>query len=77
MRARVRKEDALREPEREERRVELKQGDVFVVSRGVEHMPSSSGGAILMFEPSGTLTTGDRYQGDAPAHVHSTAGQDL
>ena len=68
---------AVREPDREERRVQLKQGDVFVVPRGIEHKPSSTGGAILMFEPRGTLTTGDRYEGEVPEHVHSTAGQDL
>ena len=39
--------------------------------------PSSSGGSILMFEPSGTLTTGDRHEGEIPAHVDSTAGHDL
>ena len=29
-------------------------GEIFVVPRGTEHKPSSPGGAILMFEPSGT-----------------------
>jgi hypothetical protein len=28
----------------------------------------------MMFEPSGTLTTGDRHEGDIPAHVDSTTG---
>ncbi|MET0416840.1 MAG: cupin domain-containing protein [Actinoplanes sp.] len=60
-----------------ERTVELRQGDVFVVPKGVEHKPSSSGGSILMFEPSGTVTTGDRHEGVIPAHVHSTAGRVL
>ena len=60
-----------------ERVVSLRQGDVFVVPKGTEHKPSSPGGSILMFEPSGTMSTGDRHQGDIPAHVHSTAGQDL
>jgi mannose-6-phosphate isomerase-like protein (cupin superfamily) len=68
---------ALREPDGSERTVELKQGDVFVVPKGVEHKPSSPGGAILMFEPRGTLTTGDRHEGDVPAHVDSTAGHEL
>jgi len=45
-----------------------------VVPRGTEHKPSSTGGDILMFEPSGTSTTGDRHEGDIPAHVHSTTG---
>jgi mannose-6-phosphate isomerase-like protein (cupin superfamily) len=60
-----------------ERTVELRQGDVFVVPKGVEHKPSSSGGSILMFEPSGTVTTGDRHEGEIPAHVDSTAGHAL
>ncbi len=60
-----------------ERTVELHQGDVFVVPKGVEHKPSSSGGSILMFEPSGTVTTGDRHEGAIPAHVDSTAGHEL
>src|SRR2546430_4554212 len=38
-------------------------------SKGTEHKPSSPGGIILMFEPSGTLTTGDRHQDDIPAHI--------
>jgi mannose-6-phosphate isomerase-like protein (cupin superfamily) len=60
-----------------EHTVTLKQGDTFVVPRGVEHRPSSPGGAILMFEPSGTVTTGDRHEGAVPGHVDSTAGHDL
>ena len=60
-----------------ERVVSLREGDVFVVPRGTEHKPSSPGGSILMFEPSGTMSTGDRHEGDIPANVHSTTGQDL
>ncbi|MCO8277010.1 cupin domain-containing protein [Actinoplanes sp. TRM 88003] len=61
-----------------DRTVVLQPGDVFVVPRGVEHRPSSAGGgSILMFEPSGTLTTGDRHEGEIPGHVHSTTGQEL
>jgi hypothetical protein len=30
-----------------------------------------------MFEPTGTLTTGDRHEGDIPAHVDSTAGREI
>jgi mannose-6-phosphate isomerase-like protein (cupin superfamily) len=67
---------ALRE-DGQEHTVSLRAGDIFVVPRGTEHRPSSAGGAILMFEPSGTLTTGDRHDGDIPAHVDSTAGHDL
>jgi mannose-6-phosphate isomerase-like protein (cupin superfamily) len=68
---------ALREADGTERTVELKAGDIFVVPRGVEHKPSSPGGAILEFEPAGTSTTGDRHDGPIPEHVDSTTGHDL
>ena len=68
---------ALRGPDGTERTVELAAGDVFVVPRGVEHMPSSPGGSILMFEPSGTSTTGDRHDGPIPEYVDSTTGHAL
>jgi mannose-6-phosphate isomerase-like protein (cupin superfamily) len=57
--------------------VSLQAGDVFVVPKGIEHKPSSPGGAILMFEPSGTRSTGDRHEGEVPAHVDSTEGHDM
>ena len=60
-----------------ERTVTLHEGEMFVVPKGTEHKPSSPGGSILMFEPSGTSTTGDRHEGDIPAHVDSTTGHDL
>jgi mannose-6-phosphate isomerase-like protein (cupin superfamily) len=60
-----------------ERTVSLRSGDIFVVPGGIEHKPSSPGGSILMFEPSGTLTTGDRHQGDIPDHVDSTTGREI
>jgi mannose-6-phosphate isomerase-like protein (cupin superfamily) len=66
----------LREPGGE-RTVELHAGDIFVVPKGVEHKPSSSGGAILMFEPSGTLNTGDRHEGSIPAHLETTSGRPI
>jgi mannose-6-phosphate isomerase-like protein (cupin superfamily) len=68
---------ALRDADRAERTVALRQGDMFVVPRGTEHKPSSPGGSILMFEPSGTSTTGDRHEGDIPDHVDSTTGHDI
>jgi mannose-6-phosphate isomerase-like protein (cupin superfamily) len=68
---------ALREPDGRERSVELRAGDIFVVPKGLEHKPSSAGGAILMFEPSGTLTTGDRHTGPIPNYVDRTAGHEL
>jgi len=62
---------------RGERFVTLPQGAVFVVPRGVEHRPSSAGGAsILMFEPTGTPTVGDRHD-PIPDHVDATIGHPL
>jgi mannose-6-phosphate isomerase-like protein (cupin superfamily) len=58
-----------------ERTVSLGPGEIFVVPRGTEHKPSSSGGSILMFEPSGTSTTGDRHEGEIPGYVDSTTGR--
>jgi hypothetical protein len=50
---------------------------VFVVPRGVEHKPSSAAGAsILMFEPTGTSTVGDRHD-QIPDHVDATTGHPL
>lgn len=60
-----------------ERAISLRAGGIFVVPKGTEHKPSSPGGSILMFEPSGTSTTGDRHEGDIPAYVDSTTGQDI
>ena len=68
---------AIRETGGGETTVHLEKGDTFVVPKGIEHKPSSPGGAILLFEPSGTSTTGDRHEGDIPAHVDSTTGHDL
>jgi mannose-6-phosphate isomerase-like protein (cupin superfamily) len=60
-----------------ERTVTLHPGELFVVPKGTEHRPSSPGGSILMFEPSGTLSTGDRHEGDIPAYVDSTTGRPI
>jgi mannose-6-phosphate isomerase-like protein (cupin superfamily) len=68
---------ALRDAEGTETTVVLRRGDTFVVPKGTEHKPSSPGGSILMFEPSGTVTTGDAFDGELPAHVDSTTGHDL
>jgi mannose-6-phosphate isomerase-like protein (cupin superfamily) len=68
---------ALREADGTERTVVLHRGDTFVVPKGMEHKPSSPGGSILMFEPSGTSTTGDRHDGEIPDHVDSTTGHEL
>ncbi|MEU4475354.1 cupin domain-containing protein [Micromonospora sp. NPDC023888] len=67
---------AYRDAAGQEHTVVLRQGDTFVVPRGTEHKPSSPGGSILMFEPTGTSTTGD-HQGAVPDHVDSTTGHAL
>ncbi|SCF11372.1 Mannose-6-phosphate isomerase, cupin superfamily [Micromonospora viridifaciens] len=60
-----------------EREVVLPRGAVFVVPRGMEHRPSAPGGAsILMFEPSGTSSVGDRHD-EVPDHVDATTGHRL
>jgi mannose-6-phosphate isomerase-like protein (cupin superfamily) len=42
-----------------DRDVELQAGEMFVVPRGVEHKPTSPGGAsVLLFEPRATAHTG-------------------
>ncbi len=51
--------------------------EIFVVPKGTERKPSSPGGSISIFEPHGTLTTGDRHQDGIPAHIDSTAGLDI
>jgi len=68
---------ALRDGSGGERTVVLTKGDIFVVPKGTEHKPTSPGGSILMFEPSGTSTTGDRHEGEIPDHVDSTVGTSL
>ncbi|MFE7336811.1 cupin domain-containing protein [Streptomyces griseus] len=72
---------ALRDGDRggdgDERSVTLERGAVFVVPRGVWHLPRSSGGAsILLFEPSGTSTVGDAHD-VVPGHVDVTTGHAL
>jgi mannose-6-phosphate isomerase-like protein (cupin superfamily) len=60
-----------------ERAVTLSPGSVFVVPRGVEHRPSASTGtSILMFEPTGTATVGDRHD-SIPEHLDVTTGHPL
>ncbi|MGW0588541.1 cupin domain-containing protein [Streptosporangium sp. NPDC002607] len=68
---------ALRDADIGERVVTLPQGAVFVVPRGVEHRPSSARGAsILMFEPTGTPSVGDRHD-PIPGHIDATTGHAL
>ena len=68
---------SLRDANGNETTVVLHTGDLFVVPKGTEHKPSSPGGSILMFEPSGTSTTGDRHEGAIPDNVDSTTGHPL
>jgi mannose-6-phosphate isomerase-like protein (cupin superfamily) len=43
-----------------DRDVELNEGDLFVVPRGVEHCPKADTEAhVLLIEPKGTVNTGD------------------
>lgn len=60
-----------------ERTVVLPKGSVFTVPRGTEHRPAApTGAAILLFEPTGTLTVGDRHD-EIPDHVDATTGHPL
>lgn len=64
---------SLREPAGE-RTVRLTQGSVFTVPRGTQHKPyAPAGAAILMFEPTGTPTVGDRHD-EIPNHIDATTG---
>jgi mannose-6-phosphate isomerase-like protein (cupin superfamily) len=66
----------LREPAGE-RTVVLPTGSVFTVPRGTEHKPYAPGPAeILVFEPTGTLSVGDRHD-EVPGHVDATTGHAL
>ncbi|GAA1513369.1 cupin domain-containing protein [Kribbella lupini] len=63
---------ALRDPE--ERSVTLSPGSVFAVPRGIEHRPFSDGGAsIVVIEPAGIPTTGDRHE-PIPDHIQTHTG---
>jgi mannose-6-phosphate isomerase-like protein (cupin superfamily) len=67
---------SLREPAGE-RTASLPKGSVFTVPRGTEHKPSApSGAAILLFEPIGTPTVGDRHD-EIPDNVDVTTGHTL
>ncbi|WP_329012953.1 MULTISPECIES: cupin domain-containing protein [unclassified Streptomyces] len=67
---------ALREPAGE-RTVTLEQGSVFTVPRGTEHKPYAPVPTeILVFEPTGTLSVGDRHD-EVPDHVDATTGHTL
>lgn len=60
-----------------ERTVVLPKGTVFTVPKGVEHRPFAPAPAqILLLEPAGTSTVGDRHD-PVPAHVDATTGHEL
>ncbi|MDG9726487.1 cupin domain-containing protein [Streptomyces sp. DH41] len=60
-----------------ERTVVLPKGSVFTVPRGTEHKPYAPvPAAILLLEPTGTSTVGDRHD-EVPAHVDATTGHAL
>jgi mannose-6-phosphate isomerase-like protein (cupin superfamily) len=60
-----------------ERTVVLPQGSVFTVPRGTEHKPYAPVPTeILVLEPTGTSTVGDRHD-VVPAHVDATTGHAL
>lgn len=67
---------SLREPEGE-RTVTLAKGSVFTVPRGIEHKPYAPVPTeILLLEPTGTSTVGDRHE-EVPDHVDATTGHAL
>ncbi|MFD9433927.1 cupin domain-containing protein [Streptomyces sp. NPDC060002] len=60
-----------------ERTVVLPKGSVYTVPRGTEHKPFAPVPTeILVFEPAGTLSVGDRHD-DVPDHVDATTGHAL
>ncbi|WP_307028330.1 cupin domain-containing protein [Streptomyces canus] len=60
-----------------ERTVVLPKGSVFTVPHGTEHKPYAPvPSSILLLEPTGTLTVGDRHE-DVPDHVDATTGHTL
>lgn len=60
-----------------EHTVTLPRGSVFTVPRGTEHKPiARTRASILLFEPTGTLTVGDRHE-EVPDHVDATTGHAL
>jgi mannose-6-phosphate isomerase-like protein (cupin superfamily) len=56
-----------------DRRVTLSEGEMIIVPRGVEHKPEAPCEAhVLLFEPAGTLNTGNVREGrtvDHPEHL--------
>jgi mannose-6-phosphate isomerase-like protein (cupin superfamily) len=66
---------AVRDPD--ERVVSLSPGQVFVVPRGVYHRPfSDTGASIVVIEPAGIPTTGDRHD-PIPGHITTHTGLEV
>jgi mannose-6-phosphate isomerase-like protein (cupin superfamily) len=66
---------AVRDPD--ERVVSLSPGQVFVVPRGIYHRPFSEAGAsIVVIEPAGIPTTGDRHD-PIPTHITTQTGLEI
>jgi mannose-6-phosphate isomerase-like protein (cupin superfamily) len=60
-----------------ERTVVLPKGAVFTVPKGVEHRPFAPvPSQLLLLEPTGTSTVGDRHD-PVPDHVDATTGHEL
>ena len=57
-----------------EESVTLLEGDTYVVPKGIYHKPFSKEASILMFEPTGTSSTGDHYVGSLPKNIKNTTG---
>lgn len=67
---------SLREPAGE-RTVVLPKGSVFTVPRGTWHKPYAPvPSELLVFEPTGTFSVGDRHD-EVPDHVDATTGHAL
>ncbi|MGW2701454.1 cupin domain-containing protein [Streptomyces sp. NPDC001340] len=67
---------SLREPAGERTAV-LPKGSVFTVPRGTWHKPYAPvPSEMLVFEPTGTFTVGDRHD-EVPDHVDATTGHAL
>ena len=59
-----------------ERVVELAAGDMLVVPRGVEHRPDADAEVfVVLFEPAGTLNTGDAAPGEKTVSAPKWLGE--
>lgn len=50
--------------------IELKEGDMLIVPRGVEHRPNAAEEVwVMLFEPAGTLNTGNLENNFTKKHI--------